>query len=274
MPSHNGKQHLRKHIGFPSATLLIIGTIIGAGVFSTPGFVAEVLTSPWLIMVAWALGGAISLAGALSYAELGAAWPHPGGHYVYMRRAYGPFWGFVDGWAAMLINFPGSIAAMSIALAAYLGELIPGLAAQRILVALPLFPDITAGRVVAVGAIVCLSAINHAGVREGTWVQDVVTALKVVVFTAFIVAGFLYAPETQPVSEATTNVLAGTPEIGFGTISALGAALIAVMFTYFGWDSATYVASEVKQPQRNLPPRVGSPRLRRYLSQKSRESRV
>jgi basic amino acid/polyamine antiporter, APA family len=253
MSSRSKKPRLKEHIGFPSAVLLIIGTIIGAGVFSTPGFVASLLHSPWLILVAWALGGAISLAGALSYAELGAAWPHPGGHYVYMRRAYGPFWGFVDGWAAMLINFPGSIAAMSIALAAYLGELLPGLATGRILIALPWLPDLTVGRVVAVTTIVALSTVNHAGIREGTWVQDVVTALKIVIFTAFIVMGLILIPDSAQLPSASANTLDTTPVTGLATISALGAALIAVMFTYFGWDSATYVASEVKNPQRNLP---------------------
>ncbi len=246
MAQESHEPTLDKRLSLTSATLLVVGTIIGAGVFSTPGFVAATLGAPWLIILAWVLGGAISLAGALSYAELGAAWPDAGGHYVYMRRAYGPFWGFLDGWTAMLINFPGSIAAMSIALAAYLGELIAPLAATRVILSIPAVGNVSVGQVVVVITIGLLSGINHLGIREGAWVQNVVTGLKVVVFAVFIIAGLIAEPATPGVLSS------GGSETPF-SVSALGVALIAVMFTYFGWDSATYVAGEVRNPRRNLP---------------------
>jgi len=237
---------LLPRLGLGDATLLVIGTIIGAGIFSTPGFVAGALRDETLVLFAWVVGGGVALAGALSYAELGAAWPRAGGHYVYMRLAYGPFWGFLDGWAALLVNFPGSIAAMSLALAAYLGQLIPGLGERIVLVAVPFVGwNLTVGQAVAVAVILSLSFVNYLGVKAGAWVQNVVTGVKVLVFAAFIVVGFLWIPSG---GEAILP-----PSAGAWQWSAFGGALIAVMFTYFGWDSATYLASEIRRPSRNLP---------------------
>ena len=237
---------LRPQLGLGDATLLVIGAILGAGIFTTPGFVADMLRSEAAILLAWVVGGVIALAGALSYAELGAAWPRAGGHYVYMRMAYGPFWGFLDGWASALINFPGSIAALALAAAAYLGELMPVLDAGRIVAHLPLGVEVTMGQSVAAAVIVILSAVNDFGVRPGVWVQNVTAVLKVAIFAVFIVVGLLWS-----VPEAAAEPMASAP--GPIRLSALGAALIAVMFTYFGWDSATYVASEIRRPSRNLP---------------------
>lgn len=233
-------------LGLGDATLLVIGTIIGGGIFTTPGFVSGALRDEQLILGAWAIGGIIALAGALSYAELGATWPRAGGHYVYMRLAYGPFWGFVDGWAATLITFPGSIAAMALAFAAYLGQLIPGLDSGATVFAVPgVGWHLTRGQSIAVGVILMLSAVNYVGVAAGAWLQNVVTSVKVLVFTAFIVVGLYWLPTGSSMQAASSSVA--------WSWSLLGSSLIAVMFTYFGWDSATYIASEVKDPGRNLP---------------------
>ncbi|MDP6125306.1 MAG: amino acid permease [Candidatus Latescibacteria bacterium] len=224
---------LRPELGVADAILLIIGTIIGAGIFVTPGYVTQTLGDEGLVLAAWVLGGVVALAGALSYAELGAAWPRVGGHYVYMRLAYGLFCGFLDGWAALLVNFPGSIAALALAASGYLGAIVPGIDG-----------DGYTGKLVAVALILGLSLVNYWGVRTSARLQNTVTLLKMSALLALIIAGLFWtAPEATSVTK---------PPFKFSS-TAMGGAMIAVMFTYFGWDSATYIASEVRRPSRTLP---------------------
>src|SRR5229473_6720360 len=117
--------HQRFSLGLLSATMLVVGNTIGVGIFTTSGVMAEQLPSPGLMLVVWAFGGLLSLAGALAWAELAAAFPLAGGEYIYLREAFGPFWGFLSGWAAFLASFSGSIAVLAIALAEYLAGVLP-----------------------------------------------------------------------------------------------------------------------------------------------------
>jgi basic amino acid/polyamine antiporter, APA family len=224
----------KRALGPFDATMVVIGGIIGSGIFINPYIVAQRLDTPALVLGAWIAGGAIALAGAYSYAELGALFPRAGGQYVYLRDAYHPIAGFLYGWALLALIESGAIAAVAITFANYALRL-----AGR--------PDIAAVPV-AIGAVVVLSIINILGVKPGSRVLNVFVILKVAALAILIVAGAL-APSTPGWWTAARETTAG----GLGTAVVFGAALIPVLFAYGGWQNANYIAEEIDNPRRNLP---------------------
>ncbi len=206
-------------------TSLIVGVIVGAGIYQTAPDVARGAGSVGGILVIWTLGGLLSLCGALGYAELAAALPRAGGDAVYLSRAYGPWAGFLFGWIQILIVRPGDIAVMAFAFATYARA---GLGAAA--------PDEPA---LAAGAVVALTAVNLVGVRSGKWTQNVLTVVKVLGLLAVITAAI--ATPAGPVVSAATS--APFP---------LRIALILVLFTFGGWNEMAYVAGEVRDHRRNI----------------------
>lgn len=224
----------KRALGPFDATMVVIGGIIGSGIFINPYIVAQRLDSPQLVLGAWIAGGAIALAGAYSYAELGALFPKAGGQYVYLRDAYHPIAGFLYGWALLALIESGAIAAVAITFANYALRL-----AGR--------PDV--GPIpLAIGAIALLSIINYLGVKPGSRVLNVLVVLKVVALAVLIVAGALAPAEPGWWSSARASSSAG-----LGTAVSFGAALIPILFAYGGWQNANYVAEEIENPRRNLP---------------------
>ena len=218
------------------ATMVVIGGIIGSGIFINPYIVAQRLDSSVLVLAAWAAGGAIALAGAYSYAELGALFPRAGGQYVYLRDAYHPLAGFLYGWALLALIESGAIAAVAITFATYALRLIGR-------------PDVAAVPV-AVGAIVLLSIINYLGVKPGSRVLNVFVVLKVAALGVIIIAGALVPGSPgwwSAVRETSASTSASTTALAFG------GALIPILFAYGGWQNANYVAEEIENPRRNLP---------------------
>ena len=214
--------------------MVVIGGIIGSGIFINPYIVAQRLDSTTLVLVAWAAGGAIALAGAYSYAELGALFPRAGGQYVYLRDAYHPLAGFLYGWALLALIESGAIAAVAITFANY---------ALR-LVGRPDLPPVP----LAIGAVVLLSIVNFLGVKPGSRVLNVFVVLKVAALAVLIGAGWL-APASPGWWTAARETTAG----GLGTAVSFGAAMIPILFAYGGWQNANYVAEEIENPRRNLP---------------------
>jgi APA family basic amino acid/polyamine antiporter len=216
------------------ATMVVIGGIIGSGIFINPYIVAQRLDSPALVLSAWIAGGAIALAGAFAYAELGALYPKAGGQYVYLRDAYHPLAGFLYGWALLALIESGAIAAVAITFANYALRLI----GRPDLAPVPL----------AIAAILVLSVINILGVKPGSRLLNVLVVLKVAALVVLIGAG-AFAPGTEgwwtQARESTTT--------GLGTAVGFGAALIPVLFAYGGWQNANYIAEEIRNPRRNLP---------------------
>ena len=212
------------------ATMVVIGGIIGAGIFINPYIVAQRLESSALVLGAWIAGGLIALAGAFAYAELGSLIPRAGGQYVYLRRAFHPLAGFLYGWALLLVIESGAIAAVAITFAQY---------------ALRAVGSTAQGTPLAIAAIVVVSAINYVGIRPGSRVLNVFVVLKVAALAALILAGALL-PEPETVAPRATT---STP---FPAL-AFGAALVPIMFSYGGWQQANYVAEEIRDPERNLP---------------------
>ncbi|MBA3344256.1 MAG: amino acid permease [Gemmatimonadales bacterium] len=207
--------------------MAVIGGIIGGGIFRTPATVAERLGSPVLTLAAWVVGGAIALAGALCFGELGQRRPRAGGGYVYLREAWGPLPAFLYGWALLLVVATGAIAAVAVTFASYalaltgLGE---GFTAP-----------------VAVGSIAFLAAVNYLGVKPGAVTQNIFTLLKLAALAALIVTGLAVGLPSLPATAA-----AATPA-GFG------AALVPILFTYGGWQQTNFIAEEMIEPERNLP---------------------
>ncbi|HET6637172.1 MAG TPA: amino acid permease [Gemmatimonadota bacterium] len=238
--------HFKRALGPFDATMVVVGGIIGAGIFINPYIVAQRLPSSGWVLAAWAAGGAIALAGALAYAELGSLFPQAGGQYVYLRDAYHPLAGFLYGWALLLLIECGAIAAVAITFAEYALRL----AGRGDASALPL----------AIAAIVVVSAINYLGVKPGSRVLNVFVVLKVAALAILIGAGFLIAPSTPEVgldAGVRMGAAAGAGAPPDGSAAALpilfGAALIPILFSYGGWQNANYVAEEIADPRRNLP---------------------
>ncbi|HXT33371.1 MAG TPA: amino acid permease [Vicinamibacterales bacterium] len=224
----------KRALGPFDATMVVIGGIIGAGIFLSPGNVAQRLDTPLLVLAAWGAGGLIALAGAFSYAELGAIFPKAGGQYVYLRDGLHPLAGFMYGWALLLVIETGAIAAVAIIFASYALRIVGGPDGARV----PL----------AIAAIVLLSIINYLGVKPGSRVLNVLVLLKVAALAILIGAGFAAAGHPGWWTDARVTAAAGQP-----TLVAFGAALVPILFSYGGWQSANYVGEEIADPKRNLP---------------------
>ena len=256
-PSSNPEPspRLLRQLGLFDSTMMMMGIVIGSGIFLTTGIMAKSIPSASLILLAWIIGGLLILAGALTYAELGAAMPDAGGQYVYLREAYGPLLGFLFGWKLFLINMTGSIAALGVAFAVYFGYFFPSLSTERELFGTTInvfgksFPySVSAGQIVAVLIILIFSLFNYVGVVFGKTIQNVFTVIKIVTMLGIIVFGFtlgLGNPidfSLNPSSLSLTHILMG-----------FGVALIAISWAFDGWNNINYVAGEIKNPQRNLP---------------------
>jgi amino acid transporter len=221
-----------KTLGLWDAVSIIVGIVIGAGVYETAPLVLANVSNPWTGLGVWALGGALSLCGALCYAELATTFPQSGGDYVYLKRAYGPLLGFLFGWTQLCVVITASIGAMAFVFADY---------------AVRLFGDGSAGAArvqppeLAVAAVVGLSLLNIVSTVAGKNVQNVLTAAKIIGMTAIVCAGFGWgsaAAWTETAPAATSN---------------LGLAMILVLYTYGGWNDAAFVAAEVRDPHKNIP---------------------
>ena len=175
--------------------MLTIGSVVGTGIFITTADIARVLPHQGMILLVWALGGLLTLAGALTYAELGALFPRAGGMYHFLKEAYGPFWGFLYGWACFLIIMSGGIAALAVAFGEYLGSFLPALLHHATSVfSLPVGPwtwSVSGGQIAAAAAILLLTAVNYIGLREGAAVQNVLTVFKIGSIVVFVALAIL-----------------------------------------------------------------------------------
>jgi APA family basic amino acid/polyamine antiporter len=221
---------LARRLTLFDATMLVMGGIIGSGIFVTPAEVAGHVGTPLLIVGVWVLGGLVALAAAFVYAELAARRPEVGGQYAYLRDAYGPMPAFLYGWALLLVIQSGGLAAVAITFARYLGDLVQ----------LPI-PD----GVVAVAVLGLLTLINCLGVRSGSNVQSGLMVLKILAISALVLGGLVFAPAAGP----QTQLASAAP---LSTLAAIGAAMTPVMFSYGGWQTASFAAGEMRDPRRDL----------------------
>lgn len=237
---------LVRALGAWDGALITIGAVVGTGIFLTTSDMARVLPHPGLIVLVWLVGGLLTLAGALTYAELGVLFPRAGGIYDFVKEAYGPLWGFLYGWASFFVIMSGGIAALAVGFGEYLGSFFPFLSTGHVLVSAPIGPwrwTLSGGQLAAVGAILILTIVNQFGVKEGAWVQNALTVLKLGGIAVFLVAALTW-PSPLPVAAGAVppHALAG-----------FGVAMIAALWTYDGWYGLTFSAGEMKDPGRNLP---------------------
>jgi APA family basic amino acid/polyamine antiporter len=241
---------LRQDLGLVAAIAIVVGTVIGSGIFLVPKTMILKVGSPDLLFLVWIVGGVLTLFGALTYAELAASMPEAGGEYVFLREAYGPFWGFLYGWIQTLIAKSGSIAALGVGFFLYFANFFPILDNTVWEVPLPIGPDggplpIRWGQVGAAGLILLLAGINYLGVRISGRVQIFFTVSKVLLIFALVGAGLFYGSGSA--SHFTDTVAAPG---GFGGFFA---ALVAALWAYDGWNNVSMLSSEIKRPSRNLP---------------------
>jgi len=217
---------LPRKLGLLDATMIVIGIVIGSGIFLLPNLIARGLHSGVAIIGVWIVAGILSAFGAFAYAELGAMMPHTGGQYVYLREAYGDMWGFLCGWVFVIAVIPGGTAFLATGFSIYLAHFIPLSPWERI--------------GVSVALVGVLSAINYTGVREGAWTQRIFTTAKIGGL-ALLIGGALLAPHTGQSTEAAVSY------------SGFGIAMAACLMAYNGWSYVSFIAGEVTEPQRNLP---------------------
>jgi APA family basic amino acid/polyamine antiporter len=213
--------------------MLVVSSVIGVGIFLTPGVVAASLPASGLFLLAWAIGGLLSLAGALANAELGAMYPHAGGDYVYLREAYHPAAGFVVGWLSFFVIYAGTVATLAMGFAEGVAHYVAIGDGDKI--------------AIAVAIIAVASSINYVGVRPGALVNNLSAALKIATLAGLGVVGWFFFPTAPAASAAGPAAMRGATLAGFGL------ALSPVLFSYLGWNASVYVASEIRDPQRTLP---------------------
>ncbi len=254
MKTHNriikDEDPLIRQLGLFDSTMMMMGIVIGSGIFLTTGIMAQAIPSAPMVLLAWLLGGLLILAGALTYAELGVSLPEAGGQYVYLREAYGHLYGFLFGWKMFLVNMTGSIAALGVAFAEYFGSFFPTLSTKEIVFSSHvggLTYTLSRGQLVAVAVILLLSAINYVGVAFGKTVQNVLTVIKIGTILVFVFFGFVFA-------RGASIDLSLNPE-GWSfaqLLTGFGLAFVSVFWAFDGWNNINYVAGEITNPKRNL----------------------
>jgi basic amino acid/polyamine antiporter, APA family len=241
---------LERALGVWSTVAIVVGTIIGSGIFLVPKTMVENTGSPGMVFFVWIFGGLLSLAGALTYAELAAAMPQAGGEYIYLREAYGPMFGFVYGWTQLWVAKSGSVATLATGFFYYFANFYPVLEQPWFHIPVPLGQggaplEIRYGQLLAIVVILFLGWVNYFGVRVGGNIQVAITVLKLGLIGGLVVAGLSAGVGS------TANLSTSIPSTA--GIAGFFAALVAALWAYDGWNNVAMVASEVKNPQRNLP---------------------
>src|SRR5580704_4319935 len=234
------------------SVLLLVSGIIGSSIFLTAKDIAGPLPNPTLFFLVWVLGGLISLCACVAFAELGSMFPDSGGQYIYLREAYGDLVAFLYGWMLFAVANGGTIAALSVASAAYMGNIVPAISQEHVIFSLAGMP-FTRAHAVGLALIAILTYVNVFGLRWGALLQNVSTWTKFTAMAIFVVLGFAVGKgrwsnfSAQAPGGLTMGLSPGQ------LISAFGVGLIAVFWAYDGWVYITWVAGEVKDPRRNVP---------------------
>lgn len=250
MEGSAAKATLKRALGLWGAVSIVIGTVIGSGVFLVPSTMITKLGSVQMLFVVWIVAGLLSLFGALTYAELAAALPEAGGEYVYLRAAYGPFWGFLYGWTQFWVAKSGSIATLAAGFYTYLSAFVPALAQPVVVLPFHIGPggsllEIHYGQLVAIGVILVLAGVNYMGVRTGGSLQIFVTIVKMLGIAAIILVGLFCG--RGDVAHFSQHIPAVTGVAGFF------AAMVSALWAYDGWNNVSMVSSEIINPGKNLP---------------------
>ena len=243
---------LDRRLGVFSATTIIVGSMIGSGIFIAPSIMAGYVATPGTWLGLWLVGGGLTLLGALAYAELCAMMPHAGGQYVFLRAAFGEVTAFLYGWTLFLVIQTGFNAAVAIAFAKFLGGV--GLRVGETDLVLSLGGwSLSRAQVVAVGVIAVLTWVNARGVRDGALIQNVFTVLKVGSIGLLVVLGFGSGKGSLSHFTPLVGGALGPAGLKMGLLAAMGVAMSKALFAYDAWNTVTFVAEEVREPEKSLP---------------------
>jgi basic amino acid/polyamine antiporter, APA family len=260
------KKSFKQSLGLFDSTMMVVGSMIGSGIFIVSADIARNVGSPFYLLLTWIITGVITIIAALSYGELAAMMPKAGGQYVYLKEAYNSMVGFLYGWTLFLVIQTGTIAAVAVAFAKFTGVLIPDLSEKNILVSISGF-QISAAQLLAIASIIVLTMINYRGIKNGKIMQLSFTLTKIIAIAGLIILGFIAASGTSFWSSnfsdmwtaSTTvidknNVITAFHQIsGFAIVAAIGVAMVGSVFSSDAWNNVTFIAGEIKNPKRNIP---------------------
>jgi APA family basic amino acid/polyamine antiporter len=246
---------LVKGLGLMSSTTLVMGSMIGSGVFIVAADISRQVQSPGLLIMTWLVTAALTLTAALSYGELAAAMPHAGGQYIYLREAFGPMYGFLYGWTLFMVIQTGTIAAVAVAFAKYTGVFLPWISGQNYLLGSGKV-GITTQQLLAILMIVFVTGLNTRGIRTGAMVQNVFTVAKIAALVGLVGIGFLVGRNAEAVASNFNGFWRNTTW-GFETVRLVGVAMVGSLFSSDAWNNVTFTAGEVRNPRRNLPLSLG-----------------
>lgn len=247
----------KKSLGFIDSTALVAGSMIGSGIFIVSADIARNVGAPGWMLIVWIITGIMTIFAALSYGELASMMPQAGGQYVYLREAFNPLAGFLYGWTFFTVIQTGTIAAVAMAFAKFAGVLIPWFSETNILLNLGII-KISTVHLLAISMILVLTFNNLQGIRNGKWVQNVFTFLKVALLIGFIILGLFFAgnPDAVAVNKSyfwEPVAMDGSILSGWALIAAIGVAMVGSLFSSDAWNNITFAAGEVKNPKRNIP---------------------
>jgi APA family basic amino acid/polyamine antiporter len=273
---------LIKGLGLFDATMIVVGSMIGSGIFIVSADIAHQLQSPALLLIAWVVSGVMTLICAISYGELAAAMPHAGGQYVYLRESLGTIWGFLYGWTMLMVIQTGTIAAVAIAFAKFAAVLVPWFSASAWIWKIGTFGPwklwfgslgpynvgLSNQNLLAVLSIICLTWVNTRGLKTGKIVQNVFTVAKTGALGLLVLAGLVYSTQAaKSINFANfwrgsgwTSLHAyppGDPKWMIGTLTLIGVAMVGSLFAADAWNNVTFTSAEVRNPNRNLPLSLG-----------------
>jgi basic amino acid/polyamine antiporter, APA family len=252
-PSQSSKSgvQLIRALKLFDATTLIMGSMIGSGIFIVSADMARSLRSSGLFLIAWGIASIMTILAALSYGELAAAMPRAGGQYVFLREAFGPLFGFLYGWTLFLVIQTGTIAAVVVAFSKFIGLFFPWVSASKILLPFPFHYHLSSQHLIAIAVLMFLTAVNCMGLRQGAFVQNIFTVAKVGGLLVLVGIGFTVHGNAEAAKANFSQLLPDS--INLSMLAILGGSLVGSLFSADAWNNVTFTGSEVVNPKRNLP---------------------
>ncbi len=241
---------LKRQLGLMTGILIVVADMIGTGIFMTTGNILGMTASAPVVLTLWALGGLVAITGSLCYAELATMWPDVGGEYVYLKRIFGPLPAFLTGWVSLIVGFSAPVATSSLLLVQYLNRFMH-IAIDPSSGATSALDGVWVQKSIAAGIVLFFGALHIVGVKRGGYFQNFLTVLKLLIVSSIIVFGLLAIDWSAGHRLTASYLAAGDGEIPGAPV--IGLALLIIMFAYSGWNGATYIAGEMKNPERNMP---------------------
>jgi APA family basic amino acid/polyamine antiporter len=260
-PAQKEAPQLVEGLGLYDASTIVMGSMIGSGIFIVSAEISREVGSPGLLLLSWVVSGLMTVTAAVTYGELAAMMPHAGGQYVYLREAFGPLWGFLYGWTLFLVIQTGTMAAVAVAFGKFLGVFFSWVSAANILVNLgtvevanhPVTLTVSSQQGIAIICLMGLALLNTLGLRTGAWVQNIFTTLKVAALLGVIAVGFAWSGGHTLAAASSGQGFWKAAHWDLATLTVISVALVGPLFSSDAWNNVTFTGAEVINPKRNLP---------------------